>query len=148
VVKFNELRSIGHNIADSLASGIGLLIGAYDMNVFAEARRSRDGFITVDFLKGTCTGGKPSPSLARAVAAYRDALPALCKKHGTTPTAFRQLTARYLVEGYRKRFIVTVEDQNGHCAVDEYVGVPGMRIRFLDSRGRLRTNRKPSAARA
>ena len=37
-MKFDELRSIGHNIADSLASGIGLLIGYYQMDIFGEAR--------------------------------------------------------------------------------------------------------------
>jgi hypothetical protein len=59
LMKFDELRSIGHNIADSLASGIGLLIGFYDMNIFHEAHRSREGFITVDFLTGKTSGGSP-----------------------------------------------------------------------------------------
>ena len=36
-MKHDELRSIGHNIADSLASGCGLMIGVYDMDIFGEA---------------------------------------------------------------------------------------------------------------
>jgi hypothetical protein len=137
-MKFNQLRSIGHNIADSLASGIGLMIGVYGMNVFAEARRSRDGCITVDFLAGECVGTRPSPSLARAIVLYRHALTDLCRKHGTTPAAFRQMTARYSVEAGQKRFVVVVEDQRGRCATDEYVGIPGTRAKILDSRGRVR----------
>lgn len=35
-MKFGVLRSIGHNIADSLASGIGLMIGVYTTNVFTK----------------------------------------------------------------------------------------------------------------
>jgi len=35
-MKFNQLRAIGHNIADSLADGNGFLIGHYDMRLFEE----------------------------------------------------------------------------------------------------------------
>jgi hypothetical protein len=47
-MKFDELRSIAHNIADSLASGNGFLIGVYDMHLFGEASQSPEGFMTVD----------------------------------------------------------------------------------------------------
>jgi hypothetical protein len=137
-MKFDELKSIGHNIADSLASGIGLLIGVYEMDVFGEATRSPEGFITVDFLNGTSEGGTPSPSLAAAIRLYRDALVDLCEKHGTSPSAFRELTARYSIDRYGGRFRVSVQDQQGHHSVDEYVGVPGRRVRVLDHLGRIR----------
>jgi hypothetical protein len=32
-MKHDDLRSIGHNIAHSLASGIGLMIGVYNMDI-------------------------------------------------------------------------------------------------------------------
>jgi hypothetical protein len=73
-MKFDELRSIAHNIADSLASGIGLLIGYYELDIFGEASRSPEGFIVVDFLTGTCRAGAPSESLARAIALNKNAL--------------------------------------------------------------------------
>ena len=75
-MKFDELRSIGHNIADSLGSGIGFLIGGgfYDMDVFGEAGRSAEGFMAIDFLTGETAGAKPSRYLARAIARYRTAL--------------------------------------------------------------------------
>jgi hypothetical protein len=137
-MKFDELRSIGHNIADSLASGIGLLIGYYRMDVFGEASRSPEGFITVDFLAGMCPIGAPSQSLARAVALYKNALADLCTRHGTSIETFRELTARYLVDAHGKRFIVTVEDQQGRRSIDEYVGMPGRRPKVLDHLGRVR----------
>jgi hypothetical protein len=80
-MKFDALRSIGHNIADSLGSGIGPLIGVYGTDIFDEARRSPERCIVVDFLSGKVTRGKASRSLLRAVALYGDALPALCQKH-------------------------------------------------------------------
>ncbi len=142
MMKFDDLRSIGHNIADSLASGIGLLIGIYEMDVFREASQSPDGFMTVDFLTGSCSVGTPSPSLARGITLYKDALADLCQRHGTSPSAFRKLTAQYSISAYGRRFVVTVEDENGHHSVDEYVGTPGRRVRVLDGLGRIRRKRK------
>lgn len=51
-MKHAELRSIVHNVADSLGSGIGLMIGHYEMDVYGDAERSRERAITVDFLHG------------------------------------------------------------------------------------------------
>ena len=141
-MKFDQLRSIGHNIADSLASGVGLLVGFYEMDVIGEAARSPEGFITVDFLHGTATGGAPSPALARAIALYRDGLAELCAKHGTAPSAFHELDARYWVDAGGLRIRVTVADQAGHRAVDDYVGSPGKRVRVRDSLGRRRRVRR------
>jgi hypothetical protein len=137
-MKFNQLRSIGHNIADSLASGIGLPIGFYLTDVFAEAKRQTgQDFIVVDFLSGTCASGAPLPSLARAIVMYKDALVGLCKKHRTSPSAFGKLTAQS-IDALGRRFIVTVEDKYGHHAEDEYVGVPGKCVRVVDRLGRVR----------
>jgi hypothetical protein len=140
-MKFDELRSVGHNIADSLASGSGLLIGGPITNVYSEARRSPEGFITVDFLTGRTSGGRPSPSLARAIELYRDALLDLCGRHGTSPSKFRELTARYSVEKRAKRFIVTTADHQGRRQVDEYVGIPGKHIRTIERLGRVRSSK-------
>jgi hypothetical protein len=137
-MKFDELRSIGHNIADSLASGIGLPIGYYSTDVFAEARRSRDGFIVVDFLHGKCTAGAFSPSLARAIALYRNALVRLCERHGTSISAFHELTARYTVDRLDRRFVVSIENERGRRRVDEYVGMSGRRVKVRDHLGRVR----------
>ncbi len=56
-VKHDELRSIAHNIADSFADGLGFPIGYYPTDVFGEAGKSPDGFVTVDFLRGAIVAG-------------------------------------------------------------------------------------------
>ena len=138
-MKLGILKSVGHNIADSLSTGIGLMIGWYRMDIFEEAARSPEGFIEVDFLTGKTSGGEPSASLARAVELYAEALPALCERHGAEPAAFRRLTARFSGLGHpMHRFVVTVEDQQGRCAVDEYRSPGGARVKVLDRLGRIR----------
>ena len=149
-MKFNVLRSVGHNTAHSFATGCGFLIGAGGMDVFEEAARSADGFIAVDFLTGTCIGAKPSPTLARAVILYRELLAILCVRQTISPSAFTTLTAHYRTDypGVRLgvRFLVTVEDDQGRRAVDEYLGMTGSRVRIVDSLGRLRRKVTPSMA--
>ena len=127
---FGELKSIGHNIADSLASGVCLLIRSQAfIDVFGEASASPDGFILVDFLSGMTDGGNPSKELADAVSQYRDALCDLCRRHGVEVSFFKALTARYGVDRvYGPYFTVTVEDQMGRRSVDHY-GVGGRRLR-------------------
>lgn len=127
-MKFNVLRSIGHNIADSLACGMGFLVGVYQTDVFGEACRSPERCIVVDFLSGKVIKGGASPSLARAIALYGKVLPDLCVKHRASYAMFHELTVRYSVAVYGQRFIVTVED---NCARGRWDHQP----RYL---GRLR----------
>lgn len=127
-MKFDVLRSIGHNIADSFASGLGLMIGVYAMDVFGEAKASTEGFIEVDFLDGSTSGGPVSPSLANAARLYSKALPDLCHKQGATADAFRVLSARFFTQDHQPRYSVTIEDLVGRRVIDDYMGVPGKRI--------------------
>jgi hypothetical protein len=138
MMKIGTLQSIAHNIADSLGSGIGLMIGVYEMSVFQEASRSRNGYLLVDFLSGRTWGGVPSRSLARAIKLYRDELPQLCAKHGASREDFHELTARYSVVNRESRIVVTVRDSGGRRRIREYVGIPARRVRFLDRLGRIR----------
>jgi hypothetical protein len=138
-MKFGTLKSIGHNIADSLASGIGLMIGVYEMDVFGEAAAAPEGFIEVDFLTGEASGAKPSAELARALKLYAQALPDLCRRQGVEPSDFHHLSARFSsLSPMFKRFTVTVEDSQGRRSTDEYEGVPGKRPKVLDHLGRVR----------
>lgn len=137
-MKFGELKSVGHNIADSLASGIGLMIGVYEMDVFGEAGASPDGVLEVDFLNGKILEGNPSPTLTDAVMRYSVALPELCERHGADVSDFRRLTAKYSGTGLSRGFSVTVENRNGKSSTDRFEGVPGARPKVLDSLGRIR----------
>lgn len=128
-MRFEVLKSVGHNIADSLASGIGMLIGVYDMDVFAEAAASAEGFIGVDFLTGSMTGSPASPTLRHAVDLYRGALPTLCAKQGVEFSKIAAVSARFGSDiVYGRHFTVTVRDDQGRSSTDQYVGTPGRRL--------------------
>jgi hypothetical protein len=140
-MKFGTLKSIAHNIADSLASGIGMMIGVYEMDVFGEAAATPEGFIEVDFLSGQPSGGATSPELARALKLYAAALPGLCRRHGIDAAEFRRLSARYSGGLTFPGFTVTIEDRQGRRSTDNYAGIPGRRPRVLDHLGRIRRKR-------
>jgi hypothetical protein len=128
-LKFSELKSIGHNICDSLGSGCGLMIGVYDMDIYGEASATPEAHITVDFLTGETSGSPASSSLARAVRLYRDALPTLCERHGGSVSDFVVLSARFGSDSLRRpHFTVTIEDAGGRTSSDSYVGMPGRRV--------------------
>ena len=129
-MKFGNLKSLGHNLADSIASGIGLFIGVYEMNIFAEAAASNEGYITVNFFSGMTIGAIPSESLSRAICLYRDELPRLCVKHGIDVTKIKTLEARFGTDqAYGPHFKVAVETLQGKTSTDQYVGLPGKRLR-------------------
>ena len=137
-MKLGQLKSIGHNIADSLASGIGLMIGVYTMDVFREAAATPEKFIEVNFLTGESTGGEPSASLAKAFKLYAQALPDLCEREGVPASAFSVLKAKFFGGPTFPKFTVTVEDGHGRRSEDTYEGSPGRRVKVLDALGRVR----------
>lgn len=110
-MRFSELRSIAH----SLASGYSELIGVYQLDVFGEAASTPQGYIEVDFLAGTASGGRVSEALGEAAGRFRAALPDLCRKHCVSETAFRRLRARYFGGALSVTFVVTVEYIRAHC---------------------------------
>ena len=129
-MKLGKLKSLGHNIADSLASGIGLMIGVFEMDVFAEAAAEPEGFVIVDFLAGSSSGDNLSDGFPKAVGLYRDALTELCTRHGLERSHLKELSARYGTDPvYGRHFTVTVESQDGKRSTDRYLGVPGKRLR-------------------
>src|SRR6185437_1962618 len=127
-----------HNMAASMAGGIGLLIGMYDFQVFRDAARSPGWTITVDFLQGQVLGGKPSAGVVSAAKAYRDALPRFCTKHHISPEDFQEMTARYTARPGQCSFIVTITDRLGRRSSTEYSAPQGKRLMILDNEGRLR----------
>lgn len=137
---FGILKSVAHNIADSLACGMGFPIGVFITNIFGEAENVPGGSLTVNFLTGSICGGTPSPELARAVGLYRDALPDFCASHGVDIGRYRVLEACYssgpLGRDFPlgRQFVVTVEDDRGRRSTDCYVGLPGKRIRARPQR--------------
>lgn len=143
-MKHAEQRAIGHNVAGSLGSGMGLMIGHYEMDVYGEAHRSPGGAITVDFLAGTVIEGEPSVSLTSSVALYREAFASRCSKAGGSVADFAEAEARFWSDALSRSFTVTVMGQDGRRSTTEYVGTPGQRVKVRDALRRLRP--KPSAA--
>lgn len=135
-MKLGVLKSIGHNITDSFASGVGLMVGVYQMDVFAEAAASEPGFITVDFLAATVSGSSASANLLRAIDLYRAAIPEFCQKHDVDPNLIKTLSARFGTDPvYGPHFTVTVECVDGRKSIDQYVGFPGRYLRTVSAAG-------------
>lgn len=129
-MKIGELKSLGHNLADSFASGIGLLVGIYQMDVFAEAAASDPGYIEVNFLDASAVGSPISVTLQGAIKSYSSVLPELCKKHSIDPSQIRTLIARFGTDSvYGPHFTVSVESIDGRRSTDRYIGFPGKRVR-------------------
>lgn len=142
-MKFGELESIGHNIAHSLASGIGLMIGYFVTDIIEEAAAKSDRCLEVDFLAGRISSGHGSATLKQAVELYSRALDELCTRHGTTRSAFTELKVRYCATGVPHKFTVTIQNEHGRSSVKEFAGFDGEKIMEMDALGRLRP--RPSA---
>lgn len=137
-MKHAELRAIVHNVADSIASGIGLLIGYYEMDVIGEAARSDDAVLVIDILEGCVTKGTASEDLSKAIILYRDALARLCAKAGGSVEELHEASIGFSSDVLGHQFVVTIEDNWGGRSTTKYAGLPGKRPKVMDSLGRLR----------
>ncbi|MEE2525398.1 hypothetical protein V0U79_03395 [Hyphobacterium sp. HN65] len=141
-MKFGELKSVGHNLAASFASGIGMMVGQYLDDVpYAEIRKADGDFLEIDFLSGTVSGIKPSPPLETYIDVFvSKGLQHLCDRHGLQRADFAGLKVCFFSGPGGSGFIVTVTDKNGNTSSDEYAGY-GERVWEIDDYGRAR--RKP-----
>jgi hypothetical protein len=129
-MKHGELVAIAHNLADSMSSGIGLMIGFHPMNIYHEAAKSPDGHITIDMLTGAISGGPVSPDLKDAFEQYRVVMPQHLARHGAEVEDFAELVIRFSVARRLPHFRLTVRDQRGKQSVTEYAGNPAKRVRW------------------
>ena len=137
-MKHDHLCAIGHNLADSMASGLAFVIGCHQLDVFGEAASSPGGVIEVDFLSGGIVRGKASENLKAAAARFAKVLPVFCQKNGAEAADFEALSAAFEVTVLGPRVSLVVTDRNGHSSTTEYAGVPLKRVRVLDNLGRIR----------
>ncbi|MEQ6332846.1 hypothetical protein [Sphingobium sp. MK2] len=145
-MKHDRLCAIGHNLADSMASGLGFVIGYYPMDVFGEAASSPEALIEVDFLNGRVVRGMPSDELEAAVALFAEVLPEFCQSNGATVTDFKALSATFTTTALGRQVFLSVTDQNGRSSMTEYRGVPLKRLKVLDDLGRIRKNPRQAGA--
>jgi hypothetical protein len=128
-MRFGTLRSIAHNLGDSLSTGLGLPIGLYGYDVFEEARNSPEGFIEIDFVNGAMLGAMPSEVLSDAVLQYKRWLAELAAKHGASVEDFTQLTLRFADAGaYGRHFVASVADRKGRSDCTVYDGTGGLTL--------------------
>jgi hypothetical protein len=128
-MKIGELTSFGHNVADSLASGICFMAGIYSVDIFGEASASTEGYIVVDFIAGSTSGSPISAELGRAVRRFSELLAELAERHGLVSSEIKVLSARFGTDPVAgPHFLVTVEAADGRRSVDQYAGVPGRRF--------------------
>jgi hypothetical protein len=125
-MRFGELKSIAHNFADSISSGIGLPIGTYGYDIFGEAQASADGYIEIDFIASQVYGGATSRVLTDALRQYKAWLPTLAAKHGAELSYFKQLTVRFAVDKvHGPYFTVSISDAKGRSDTTTYNGIGG-----------------------
>lgn len=130
MAKLNVLKSIAHNIGDSIGCGLGFMIGHYAMDVYEEAATSENGYLLVDILNGKILEGEASASLQKAIAQYSNILPDFCRKHGADVSDFQSLHIRFGLDPvYGGHFKVMVTDKAGRSTEDKYTGSPAKRLR-------------------
>lgn len=147
-MKHGRLCAIGHNLADSMASGLAFVIGYHPMDVFAEAASSPGGVIEVDFLKGGIVRGKASENLKTAAARFAEVLPVFCQENGAEAADFVSLSAAFDATALERRMLLVVTDRNGYSSTTEYAGIPLKRVRVLDSLVRIRRTPRQTGARS
>jgi len=144
-MKHDQLCAIGHNVADSMASGLAFLIGCYPVDVFGEAANS-EGVIEIDFLHGKIVRGSASDSLRSATLRFAEVLPAFCRENGADISDFEALSVTFDATLQEKRATLYVADRAGRASFTEYAGIPLKRLRVLDSNGRIRRSPRQVAA--
>lgn len=137
-MKHDRLCAIGHNLADSIASGLAFVIGYYPIDVFGEAASSPESLIEVDFLQGRIVRGNPSADLKAAVALFAEALPAFCQKNGAEADDFETLSAVFHGTGQNSQVSLVVADRRGRRSVTRYMGAPLKRLRVRGTDGLVR----------
>lgn len=138
VMKHGILCAIGHNLADSMASGLAFLIGYRELHVFDEVAASPDGAIEVDFLSGKILRGSASDNLALAARQYAEILPSFSLANGAEASDFTSLSAVFERKNLKHHVTVSFTDKSGRSSTTDYAGLPLKRLIELDALGRIR----------
>jgi len=137
-MKHGDIRSVAHSIADSLACGVSLMTGFYDLRVYEDAGRSEGGILTIDLLNGIVVTGKPSSDLASVVMRIPREFDRLSRSKGFERKDCRTALAAFHADQIMPWFTLVVEDISGRVTETDYQGVPARRLSELDPLGRLR----------
>lgn len=131
-MRFGTLRSIAHNLGDSISTGLGLPIGLDGYDIFEEAKNSSEGFLEIDFIAGAICGAMPSTVLSDALLQYTRWLHELAAIHGATLDDFSRLTLRFAdSKPYGRHFVATIANQRGRSDGTVYDGAGGLTLAKL-----------------
>ncbi|MBG6203667.1 hypothetical protein IWQ48_004827 [Labrenzia sp. EL_13] len=137
-MKHRRILAVAHNYADSLACGVGFVVGHCSTDIFGEAAKNTDLCIEVDFLAGRVVTGNCSKTLAAALRLYKTGFEAFCVRSRVHRTDFSVFRARYFQLPTAPRYTIFVKDRFGKSSSREYEGFSGKRVKVLDNLGRLR----------
>lgn len=137
-MKHAKLRAVAHNLADSLASGVSLLTGAYELDLYGDAARAPGERLVLDLMNGAVIEGALSPALATALARLGPEFARLCAAAGTEPGDCRRAIARFHARAGACGFTLLIEDRAGRTTEADYEGTPAHRARDRDAQGRIR----------
>lgn len=126
-MKFDDLCSIAHNVADSFGSGVSLLFGI-GFYPYDDAERSEDGLLEVDFLNGKVISGLPCTAVRESLSFAPEVISDLCARYGESSDVFATLRVRYVVTAVGRRYEVKVTDRSGRTRIDHYDGIQGSRL--------------------
>lgn len=143
-MKHGQLRSIAHSLAASLASGVSLITGFYDLDLYGDARNSPDGKLSIDLLKGKIMDGNPSPQLIAAVSSLGPEFHRLCEAEKISPKDCRSAKAYFYAYLNREGFTLVVEDTTGKVTETDYEGSSAQRAFERDA---LERNRRKAIRR-
>jgi hypothetical protein len=113
-MKHDRLCAIGHNLADSLASGLCFVIGYHPTDIFGEAALNKDGTIGIDFLHGRIVRGVVSAGLRPAIARFGEVFPKFCRGNEAKEDDFETLSALFDATELKRRVLLS---RNGPRAV-------------------------------
>ncbi|MCW1920417.1 hypothetical protein NX862_16770 [Rhodobacter sp. KR11] len=136
-MKHAKLQAIVHNVADSLGSGISLMTGFYDLDVYRDAHNSPGKTLRLDLLGGVVMEGDARANLIAALQRVPEALAAQCTKAGVSWDDFHRAEVVYRVDTVGPGFTILVEDRAGKSTETDYMGSPAKREKALDAYGRV-----------
>ncbi|MEM9197802.1 MAG: hypothetical protein AAGD12_08095 [Pseudomonadota bacterium] len=140
-MKHSQLHAVAHNFNDSLASGLGFVVGYCETHVFAGAACNPDGFLVVDFLTGQLDEGTATDQLVHALPIFRNEFEGFCQKHGASNSDFAEFKARFEAGRRGNMYSITITDARGRRSSIDYEGIPGRRFKMLDDQGHVAPNR-------
>lgn len=137
-MKRGQLRSIAHSLADSIASGISLMTGSYELDLYGDAAKSPGGELSVDLLNGIVVKGTPSSELSTAISRLSAHFDRLCQSAGSSRNDCHAAIAHFHSMPTSSGFTLVIEDSAGQVTETDYEGIPAHRVLERDPRGNPR----------